>query len=989
MTNAQGNIPPGTSNLSSWEWYQALAQRLPGMSAQHSAKPKTAIYDDIRMLGAMLGLRVAAGSVNKAEEGQKQFALIEDLRRQAKKSRLLDQTPGLEEIEAIIQRISTDNRNFRFLEQLLKAIDAFRIFLELASLAESYHHNKAAQDHDSITAWIQHAKANGIALEQLNESLQKVSLRLVSTAHPTQIFRTTYLTHHKSILDALNAFHQADNRHQQQAAIEDLEAVIYRLWLTTFVRWDQPTVLDEAKAINNFLDILYEALPDLQMSFAQHLQETYGTAAPEQAQPFFQVGSWVGGDMDGNPNANAETLSNIFTLRSHIIMNKYLQELETLAPLYSFSITSGVLPTRKLVDSIESDVKEFQIVKSKPFKRSGGIQKYHLREPFRQKLVLMATRISHTLFCSPTLALGTQQPFVYQTAEALLEDVNLLLDEGRKNQFPSHIIAPLQKFAWAVKTFGFHFTGLDLREDTRFINQAVKAVLKSQPVYSGFPDATHADYYNRLCQELLSTERNAINNDKLQHHMALYSEFYSDQGQFELRVLAMMGVMKQAQTALSQKASPHFLLSMTHGSLDILHTLFLLKLHELVSVTDGQLNGTVDIVPLFETIADLKAAPEIMETLFKTPVYRDYLRSRGNRQVVLIAYSDSNKDGGYMTSQWYLYRTQQVLMDLAKQYDLSIQFYHGRGGSIGRGGGPTRQNILSLPKQATENGIQITEQGEVLARHYLTRESTETHLNNMLLASLDALLANKQPESITAEWQALMTQLSDQAFVNYQSLIGMPSFVEYFNYATPKEIEEIHIGSRPAKRRQSVRIEDLRAIPWVFRWSQSRTMIPGWFGVGAALAEIIKQSPNNLPVIQQMYQQWPFFKSLMDNCALALLQSDMHIANHYKTLLRHSPVPEEHATEIYQAIRYEFDQTHEMLKQVCGQTELLSHADTIQRRQSIEMKRAYLDPLNYLQVYLLEKYRQNTNNTQDIHEFYQRAFISSTGGIVAGLGTSG
>lgn len=1013
----------------SWEWYQKVAQSLPGMSANNSSRPKSPVYDDIRLLGALLGEQVAKeylwqGAGKDAFPGKEQFLLIEELRRSAKKSRLQNRMPDLAAISSIVDP-DKGNPNGKteslpaHLTKLLKAVDAFRIFLELASLAESFHQTKGLNLKTQFTEWLTEIKSDDTSIKELGYILEKVNIRLVSTAHPTQIFRLTYLEHHQKILEGLNSFYHASNENEEKEAIDIISAEVCRLWLTSFVRWEQPTVYDEAKALRHFLDTQKESLADIQFTLAEAIQDVYQINAPPVfKQPLISIGSWVSGDMDGNPNTQPDTFAQVLSDRRWDILRDYHTRLNELAPYYSLSALKGINISESLQASIDTDLKQFHQLENKRFKYSSGIEKYQGREPIRQKLLLMAAKMSNTLNQSLSLSSLTQndfenpysinipdadqqaKAFQYSDASELANELDDLIYTCTENHLPQQLIEPLYKLRSTVNSFGFCFTGIDLREDAGYVRSAALSILGSEDT-SLAEDVTEERLYDAIKAALISGKTKSPDIESIQKLIAQQPQQFTEKGTLEHRINAMVRVMKLAQTEISMNASSHLLLSMTHSSVDILSALFILNTHQLVQYDkqSNTLSGTVDIVPLFETIEDLNNAPHILENLFQDPVYRDYLQSRDNVQKVLMAYSDSNKDGGYISSRWHLQQAQIAIMTLAKKYGLRVQFYHGRGGSIGRGGGPTRQNMLSLPAHSIDEGLQITEQGEVLARYYLSKNSTLNHFSNLIMASVDKHLAADHDANITTQWHSLMDKLSTKSEAHYRALKSMPGFIEYFNGATPREIEQIYIGSRPSHRKKASTINDLRAIPWVFRWSQSRTFIPGWYGVGTALSSLLSND-DELNTLRQMYNSWPFFTGLIDNCAEALCQTDIHIVAHYKTLLalknEESDTEQSEYDRIFTAIKKEYEQTLVAIKKVTHQETLLATGELQKTRNSIEVKRAYLDPLNYLQVYLLGQFRAciqegtlDTETSEDILSLYQRAFISSTGGIVAGLGVSG
>jgi phosphoenolpyruvate carboxylase len=401
---------------------------------------------------------------------------------------------------------------------------------------------------------------------------------------------------------------------------------------------------------------------------------------------------------------------------------------------------------------------------------------------------------------------------------------------------------------------------------------------------------------------------------------------------------------------------------------------------------NGSATSDIDLVPLFESIRDLKAAASIMDTLFSNPAYKRQLAARGGHQVVMLGYSESGKDGGYAMSNWKIYRAQVDLMAVAERHGVKLRFFHGRGGSIGRGGGPTRRGIKALPPGSTHYGQSLTEQGEVLARHYSVPEDAVVHFSNLIGAFWTKEL--DVPPEIPELWRNHASQLGATSYDTYRQLIEHPDFVSYFEQVTPKEVELAKIGSRPQQRKQASSVDDLHVIAWVFRWVQSRQMVPAWFGLGSALETFRRQSPEPaqaLSQLQEMYQRWPFFQTLVFNCETAMRHTDLEIARYYVQVLA-SPL--EPAERILNLIQAEYSRTLSELEQLTGK-KLLARNEELEH--SISLKEPYLDPLNYIQVRLLEGYRRRmaAGAPQDELELYERAIVSSIEGIATGLGTTG
>ncbi|MBK8191383.1 MAG: phosphoenolpyruvate carboxylase [Vampirovibrionales bacterium] len=646
------------------------------------------------MLGALLGKVVVGDRPN----GHELFLLIRELRRQIQASRAAGQDTTQSDVENILSNLLASESTKADLEKLLKIVDTFRIFLELASIAESYHHDQFQPPEPSIEQLIAQKALGGVPSDNILLALEKICLRLVSTAHPTQIFRTTYLHHHKIILKLLGEFHDAKNAEDQARVIKALEARIQCLWLTGFVKWVKPTVQDEAKALENYLDVLFNTLPELQVTLESTLQTTLRTQRRLfKNHPAVEIGSWVGGDMDGNPNAQPHVLAAILASRRQQILIKYRDQLAALAEEYSFSALKGIERHEALLSSIEQDLKEFEAAKSHPFERSEGIYKYHEREPYRQKLLLMVAKLNHTLTYPLTLSMldaprfSSQfsflpQPFphgfAYRRAAELISDLKLILDGLNELGLSDNFLRPIETCLNAVQIFDFHFAGIDLREEAEHFQSAARCGLMARG-YDLAPffnpnDNTHATdaWFAFLEQYLTQATTTHIQPHELARVVTHWPQWFSEGGASEMRLFGMTAVMKLAHAEIGPQASRHVLLSMTHSASDALAALALLKWQQLAHYENDQWMGAVDIVPLFETINDLVAAPQMMTQLFESAAYRGYLRARGNRQVVLIAYSDSNKDGGILPvngrSIWYNSNCPTLRIDMASPFSITM-----------------------------------------------------------------------------------------------------------------------------------------------------------------------------------------------------------------------------------------------------------------------------------------------------------------------------
>lgn len=980
-THHSGNQHDPTS----WLYYQKVLQTLPNSAnaSPHQSVPASPVYDDIRLLGALLGRVISKPRGANSIEGPDLLLLIENLRRAAKPSK--DTLPKGERIKQALHDGLKAFSPAQHDECIRKVVGGFRLFLELATLAETYHakhHQQHAASAPSLQFVAQWANAHNVPLTDAYSALAELELRFVSTAHPTQVYRETYLRHEQQIIQLLGNWHACHQDLARDEALCQLEDRIEKLWLTRFERWEKPAVLDEARGLMPYLNVILDTLPPFLDSL---------TATPEEKSVTqqLQLGSWIGGDMDGNPYTHADTLVTILEERRQWLLGHYDFKLREMAHHFSYSHFTAFALSPGFQQKLDNAFLAFCQLQSSPRTPSvvhprtvNNIHHFHQREPIRQYLVLIAAKLQHTKALHwqqnvPAPSTSNLPQWVYQHPDQLIDDLEQVITELNNNHLNPISHQPLRQLIQRIRLFGFHGVGIDLREEAQLIQQAL-----TDWVGGDAPGINDKDRQEWLYQHLTQTEAPEFSPPPCHIQPEQTSSH---------RLIGMLHAVAQARQVLSRQIGGYLLLSMTHHAHDVLAALLLCRWCQ---VDTSKSDTPVAIVPLFETIDDLRRAPDMLDELLSITLYAShiyYKQQHQRKQHVLMAYSDSNKDGGFLTSQWHLYCAQQNILKVAQQHQVQIQFYHGRGGSIGRGGGPTQRFIQSLPYGATQNGLQITEQGEVLTHHYLSPEMAAHHWQQYVVALLDRRFLTPTTQPSQSVWYQLMDTLSEKAMDTYVALKAMPGFIEYFENATPKEIATIHIGSRPSHRRAVKTIADLRAIPWVFRWYQSRTMLPGWYGMGSALAQCA-QTQTGLNELKTMYQQWPYFKGLMDSSATTLLQADVDLINAYAQLAIDQDVADKtHSHQmacILQAILNEYQASVYWVQQITGATALLSHPDTEALRRSFEMKRPYLDPLNYLQIYLIHQYRTELYDDTR-REILHRSLISSVGGVVAGLGVAG
>jgi phosphoenolpyruvate carboxylase len=988
-----------------------------------SSAPGNALTDDVRLMGALLGLII------HEHEGTDFYRFIERLRQAAKEARAESGRIGLEKIQQVIEE-ALNNQDEEAQRSLLhRAVAAFRLFLLLAGIAEEYHqsikYNVAqAGEREGLSEAILQARQQDVSPETIATLLDKLSTRLVITAHPTKILRQTILHHQKEIFYILQAMHAPYlTPLRQHDLLERLAEKVEVLWATQFSRWTKPEPQEEVGRVLSYLTrTLYPTVPRVHRRLLQALDYYYDSASSLPQHPLLTVGSWVGGDMDGNPYVTPDVFSDTLNRQYQAILKLYADDLLEIQDKLSQAVHRVALTT-PLRESLERDLEQLRQAGEETHNYANLLE----REPYRLKLTFMALRLQRTARQAPLSAPASRagSAFVYAGVHELLADLDRVRDSLLLQGYRRSVVIHLDRLRQAISIFGFHFASLDLREDTAIISKAASIIMQASSLNasaSGLPpgstakEVVSADLMQQLTEEILSPKvLDTRPWEEFSVGTAVKMDEVTDRG--VTRILRMLTMARRAYRLIGPEACHNLVLTMTSSSQDVLSALLLLKTQglfhpvyahnekaQLPSSGDSTMaipryESHVDLVPLFETIPDLRNAAEVMKVLFDNPAYRIQLACRGNRQMIMVGYSDSNKDGGYFTSNWHIYKAQRELWRVARDAGVELRFFHGRGGNLGRGGGPAQRAIRALPPGTVAYGQDLTEQGEVLSRYYNVPETGQARceglLSAMILKNLDFAQEEHPEDTVKASWEAIAETLSGYARTKYNQLVHEnPDFIDYFEQVTPKEVELVKIGSRPSHRRAIQSVSDLRAIPWVFRWFQSRQILPGWYGLGTALRSFVESDDvqpgttrqDRLLLLQTLYRQWPFMESLLENSEIILRQTDMSIARCYSELSTHP----ERTNPIFEDIEAEYTLTLAMLEEITGQP-LLSEPEAQTLKQSIALKEPYLDPLNYIQVQLLARYRKLAQEQPDspLLEPYHRVIVSSIEGIATGLGTSG
>jgi phosphoenolpyruvate carboxylase len=907
------------------------------------------LWEDIRLLGRVLGDTI------REQQGHAAFAVVEAIRQTSIRFRRDEDQEARRELEAILDGLSPD---FTILISR-----AFSYFSHLANLAEDQHYIRRTRAHAIAASapregTVAHARGRmrsaGIANAKIKAFFDSALIVPVLTAHPTEVRRKSTIDRE---MDVANLLADRDRMRLTPEEEATSEATIRRnvltLWQTSLLRQNKLEVLDEVA--NGLAHYDYTFLRELPRLYAALEDEFAGeeVSGKNGALPsFLKMGSWIGGDRDGNPFVTADVLRQTLRIQSKKAIDFLLNELHQLGGELSLNV-------RRV--GISDELRALA-------ERSPDQSAHRREEPYRRALSGFYARLAATEWlldrvASERRAVGDAAP--YGSPAELRADLDVLHRSLTVNGSAMIARGRLRDLRRAVDVFGFHLAGLDMRQ-----NSDVHARVVGELLAAANPGVVYADMDEGARVALLTQE--------LRTARPLASAFitYSDETQSELAILRTAAEM---HSSYGPAAIPNYVISKADGVSDVLEVALLLKEVGLLRPLDGALD--LNIVPLFETIDDLRRCGAVMDALLTLPEYARLLASRGSVQEVMLGYSDSNKDGGFLTSGWELYKAETMLVDVFRRHGVRLRLFHGRGGSIGRGGGPTYQAVLAQPGGAVQGAIRVTEQGEVIAAKYSNPEVGRRNLEVLVAATLEATLLQAGDDATPREYLAVMDDLSARAYRAYRDLVyETDGFERYFWQSTViGEIANLRIGSRPASRTKSTKIEDLRAIPWVFSWAQCRLMLPGWYGFGAAVNAFLAERPNDgLSLLKSMYREWPFFEALLSNMDMVLAKSDIAIASRYAALVEDAVLRE----AIFPRLRKEWRDSIDALLAIMGQTSLLERNPLLAR--SIRNRFPYLDPLNHVQVELLKRHRAG-----DTDERVVRGIHLTINGIAAGLRNTG
>lgn len=919
-------------------------------STDEKLKP---LHQEVRWLGERLG------HVLIAQEGKKFFELVEFVRKTAIALRKQYSKP-LE--RRLLRKICSLD-----LGSVTKLIRAFNVYFQLVNLAEDKHRIRRKRAYEgegghqpgSMDDIVERIKRFGLSFRRMEKLLSEFSIQLVLTAHPTEAQR-------RSILEKLFAIDrflfEREYRLLTPRERDDIENKITEqitlLWQTDELRRRRQTVYDEVDNGLFYLDeVLFDVLPKTLLRFRRLLEGAYHRKI--RFMPEVKFGSWIGGDRDGNPFVTHEVTRETIRRQKDVVLRKYINALGHFLEEFSQSVhLAGA--SQELLASIEEDKKMLPL-----FAEAMKGKSEH--EPYRKKISFMQRKLINSLRLNSLEAQRRTAPDEtieghYSNAQAFRQDLERLIESLRQHK-GDFLVPSLEAILAALELFGFYFVKLDIRDNTTQIEEAVAEILSS------------AGWSDRPFLSLGEEEKVGLLSRLLEESPHCEMETLSLSRPTK-EVLETFRVIREIHEAIGPEGIGCYILSMTRGRADVLSVLWL--------AYETQ-NKNLMVVPLFETIEDLKKCSQVMEALYQDPVYKQHLDRLSRHQEIMLGYSDSNKDGGFLTSNWYLYLAQKELTRTAKRYGVKQMLFHGRGGTIGRGGGPTNQAILAQPRGTIQGRIKITEQGEVISSKYSNPMTAERNLELVVSAVLAATLLDDKPSRKRNQWEKVMEVLSDTAYKKYRSLVYEEErFLDYYHQSTPiDEISRLNIGSRPPRRVADESIEHLRAIPWVFSWMQSRQTVPGWFGFGSAVEQYLAVNPTTaLSILREMYKEWPFFQALVDFMQMSTQKADMHIARLYAGLVKEDSLREHFFNQIVQ----EFHQTIQAILSITEQKEILDNHYALQH--SIRLRNPYVDPLSYAQVILLRELRKTDSELKDREEL-ERAVLLSINGVAHGLRNTG
>ncbi|MEZ6070403.1 MAG: phosphoenolpyruvate carboxylase [Pirellulales bacterium] len=796
--------------------------------------------------------------------------------------------------------------------------------------------------------------ASGKPAGDVQRMLDQLHVELVFTAHPTEAKRRSVRHKLRTIRKLLYSKDEETLPADCDRTERLLRTELIKLWQTDFIRPWRPSVLQEVERGLSIKPVLWETVPHLLRDMRRALVDVFPDKTP-RTRRCVTFGSWIGGDRDGPPGVTADVTEQTFVWLRKAALEMQIDNCNTIFESLSLSqrqynfgaaLNSAVYAACEYWPQLEVELAN--IPPNEVCRRWVGTINWRLRQT--QHVTLD----------------GGYAEGAYRSPVELARDVSTLYDAVVQSPAGELLGEEVQTWLDRIETFGFHLARLDVRQDGRRHRAVIDELLKAA----------------NLCSDPASLDepgRQAVLVDSLDRKLQLPAGRISDETR---ETLNLFQLLHRVVSVFGEQAIGGHVISMTHAPSDVISVLWLWRQTAIDSIAyEGEADFDLPIMPLFETIDDLVRGPEILAGMFTVTPYREQVRRQQNQQTVMLGYSDSTKDGGYLSACWWLYKAQQALCGVAAEHDVELTFFHGRGGSLGRGGGPTARSILSLPAGAFHGSLRLTEQGEVLADRYDDPHIAYRHLEQVVWSSL--LASSREADPQHKEWAELMQKLADESLHSYRHLVEQPGFVDFFRQSTPiGEVEQLPIGSRPSRRKSGGNLSDLRAIPWVFSWTQCRCLIPAWYGLGSALAKLLGDDATR-ERLQSMYREWPYFRATIDNAELALAKADLGIAEQYA----HLAGAAETLARVGELIVAEYRASCDAVLALTGCAELLD--GTAWLKESIRLRNRYIDPLNFIQIELLRRLRATSPRDVEVMEELRHLTRLTINGVATGMRTSG
>ena len=917
---------------------------------------------DVRLLGDILG------DVIQQQAGSDMFKLEERIRRLAKNRRTNVTPQAHDQLAELTHGMSLEEQ-----EQVTRA---FTVYFELINLAEEHHRarvlRKREQDAypdpvpESIGAAVAALHQSNTSPERMQEILHRLQIELVFTAHPTEAKRRTIVSKLRRITRALRDLERPDLLPvERDLLLNSIRGEVTSLWVTDRSRTNRPDVEDEVRmGLFYFNTTLWDVVPNIYRSLANALAEYYPDLTPPER--FLTFGSWMGGDRDGNPYVTHQVTATTLSFHRRMAAERH----HTTAQLLDRSLSAS---NRRV--NVSARITE--AANSNPAQMSAHLAKLKERYPHELYRLIAANLADDLLNAAADDTLGRLTDHHAPNLESprtradILAPLQLLNDDMQANNLAAVANTTLKDSIHLAQAFGLHAARLDIRQFSAYNRAVLDELLAKLDIAQNYADLP-LEQRTQLLTELLQQWP-----PDLSHLVNLSPE--------ATETLDLFRLLRRVVDLYGPETLGPYIISMTNGPDDLLAVLLLARWAGLCLRPDGNPIEGLAIVPLFETRADLQAAPKIMSQLFTHPTYAQHLERLGNHQMIMIGYSDSNKDAGYITAKWELYAAQEALNTSCDKHGIELTLFHGKGGTIARGGGPTNRGILALPDGTVRGRVRITEQGEVINDLYgnpvIARRHLEQIVNAVLMRYVPSQQAHARPPN---EWRTAMDTLSLSSYQAYRKLVyETPELLIYWQQATPiNVINQMRIGSRPARRGGEMKVSNLRAIPWVFSWMQSRHVLPGWYGLGTALENYIT-SPEQLVQLQDMYQNWSFFRNAITNAQLSIGKTDMGIARLYSELVEDDKIRK----MIFNIIHTEYERTVSSILRVTGQREILENDPVL--RRSIKLRNPYVDPLNFMQVSLLRQLRSQPDPYGPDSEPILQTIFLTINGVAAGLKNTG